>query len=122
MSSLTSAGFTATQYALFTSLYSLPGKLIAAQSGTIVETSARLAAPGGPFSSLTGLFSELPPVSFAAGAATLGVSAPALGAGYLVFFLYSCLIGLAALVLAVVIARRRAHDPPPREPSATPAL
>ena len=48
MSSLTSAGFTATQYALFSSLYSLPGKLIAAQSGAIVEASARMAAPGGP--------------------------------------------------------------------------
>ena len=47
MSSLTSAGFTATQYALFSSLYSLPGKLIAAQSGTIVEASARLARPVG---------------------------------------------------------------------------
>ena len=40
MSSLTSAGFTATQYALFSSLYSLPGKLIASQSGRIVESSA----------------------------------------------------------------------------------
>ena len=40
MSSLTSLGFTATQYALFSSLYALPGKLIASQSGRIVESSA----------------------------------------------------------------------------------
>ena len=38
MSSLTSVGFTATQYALFSSLYSLPGKLVASQSGRIVES------------------------------------------------------------------------------------
>lgn len=122
MSSLTSAGFTATQYALFTSLYSLPGKLIAAQSGTIVEASARLAGPGGLFAGLTGLFAELPPESFAAGAAALGVSASALGAGYLVFFLYSCLIGLAALVIAIIIARRHARGLHPHERTATPAV
>ena len=122
MSSLTSAGFTATQYALFTSLYSLPGKLIAAQSGTIVEASARLAAPGGPFAGLTGWFTRLPPASFATGAAELGVPAAALGAGYLVFFFYSCLIGLGALVLALIIARRQPSTagpgsrPPPQRP------
>ena len=41
MSSLTSAGFTATQYALFSSLYAIPGRLIASQSGRIVEAAAR---------------------------------------------------------------------------------
>jgi PAT family beta-lactamase induction signal transducer AmpG len=115
MSSLTSAGFTATQYALFTSLYSLPGKLIAAQSGVIVEASARMAMPGGPFAGLSVLLSDLPPVSFAAGAADLGVSAAALGAGYAVFFGYSCLIGLAALVLALIIAGRQARAVAPGE-------
>jgi PAT family beta-lactamase induction signal transducer AmpG len=109
MSSLTSAGFTATQYALFSSLYSLPGKLIAAQSGAIVEASARLAMPGGPFARLAPLFAGLPPASFATGAADLGVSAAALGAGYMVFFGYSCLIGLAALVLALIIGGRQAR-------------
>jgi MFS transporter, PAT family, beta-lactamase induction signal transducer AmpG len=107
MSSLTSAGFTATQYALFSSLYSLPGKLIAAQSGVIVETSARMAAPGGPFARLSSLFSDLPPAAFADAAADLGLSAAALGAGYAVFFLYSCVVGLAALALALIIAGRQ---------------
>ncbi len=46
MSSLTSAGFTATQYALFSSLYALPGKLIASQSGRIVEVLGRLGGRG----------------------------------------------------------------------------
>jgi MFS transporter, PAT family, beta-lactamase induction signal transducer AmpG len=118
MSSLTSAGFTATQYALFSSLYSLPGKLIAAQSGTIVEASARLAAPGGPLTGLTGLLLDLPPASFAAGGAALGVSPAALGAGYIAFFLYSCLVGLAALVLAIVIAHRQARAAVSRERTA----
>jgi MFS transporter, PAT family, beta-lactamase induction signal transducer AmpG len=106
MSSLTSAGFTATQYALFSSLYSLPGKLIAAQSGAIVEASARAAAPGGPLARLTPLFSDLPPASFAS-AADLGLPPAALGAGYAVFFAYSCLIGLAALVMALIVAGKQ---------------
>ena len=118
MSSLTSAGFTATQYALFSSLYSLPGKLIAAQSGTIVEASARLAAPGGPFAGLTALFADLPPASFATGAAELDVSSAALGAGYTVFFLYSCLVGLAALVLALIIAGKQVRNAAPGERAA----
>jgi PAT family beta-lactamase induction signal transducer AmpG len=113
MSSLTAAGFTATQYALFSSLYSLPGKLIAAQSGTIVEASARMAAPGGPFAGLTGLFSDLPPAAFAAGPADLGVPAAALGAGYMVFFFYSCLVGLVALVIALIIAGKQVRQPAP---------
>jgi PAT family beta-lactamase induction signal transducer AmpG len=118
MSSLTSAGFTATQYALFSSVYSLPGKLIAAQSGTIVEASARMAAPGGPFAGLTGLFSDLPLASFAPGAADLGVSAAALGVGYTVFFLYSCLVGLVALVIALIIARKQVRNAAPGEQTA----
>jgi MFS transporter, PAT family, beta-lactamase induction signal transducer AmpG len=116
MSSLTSTGFTATQYALFSSLYSLPGKLIAAQSGAIVEASARMAAPGGPLAGLTALFSDLPPASFADAAAGLGLSAAALGTGYMVFFFYSCLVGLVALVLALIIAAKR-----PAMPGAGPA-
>jgi PAT family beta-lactamase induction signal transducer AmpG len=35
MSSLTAPGFAATQYALFSSLYALPGKLVAGTSGYI---------------------------------------------------------------------------------------
>jgi hypothetical protein len=39
-----------------------------------------MAAPGGPFAGLTGWFSDLPPTSFAAGAADPGVPPAALGA------------------------------------------
>ena len=114
MSSLTSAGFTATQYALFSSLYALPGKLIASQSGRIVEASARAAEGGGPFAGLKSLFSGLPATSFAQGAATSGVTPAGLGAGYMVFFLYSTLLGVAAIVLAFIVAartRRAAAEP-----------
>jgi MFS transporter, PAT family, beta-lactamase induction signal transducer AmpG len=108
MSSLTSSGFTATQYALFSSLYALLGKLVASQSGRIVETAARSAEAGSPLSGLMPLFSDLPPDSLASGALMAGVSPAALGAGYAVFFLYSVSIGLIAIVLAfLVVARQR---------------
>jgi PAT family beta-lactamase induction signal transducer AmpG len=106
MSSLTTAGFTATQYALFSSLYALPGKLIASQSGTIVERAAHAAESGGTVTGLKSLLVDLPPHSLAAGAAKVGVSPAALGAGYIAFFVYSCLIGLLGLALAVLVARR----------------
>jgi len=107
MSSLTSIGFTATQYALFSSLYALPGKLIAAQSGRIVEGSARAAEAGGLFGPLKGLFANMPPDVLAKGAETSGVTPAALGAGYIVFFLYSTLIGVFAIVLAFIVAARQ---------------
>ena len=106
MSSLTSAGFTATQYALFSSLYALPGKLIASQSGRLVESWAHSAEAGSPLSAFMPWFSGLPPVSFAKGAAGLNVTPAALGAGYVTFFLYSTAIGIFAIVLAFWIAPR----------------
>jgi PAT family beta-lactamase induction signal transducer AmpG len=106
MSSLTSAGFTATQYALFSSLYSLPGKLIASQSGRIVEGAARNADTGGAFAPLTELVVRAPAISLAEAAARIEVSARALGAGYVAFFLYSFLIGLVAVVFTFIVARR----------------
>jgi PAT family beta-lactamase induction signal transducer AmpG len=107
MSSLTSIGFTATQYALFSSLYALPGKLIASQSGRIVEASARAAEGTGPFAGLRSLFARLPEGSLAAGAATSGVTPAALGAGYVVFFLYSTVIGVFGIVLAFIVASKQ---------------
>lgn len=114
MSSLTSAGFTATQYALFSSLYALPGKLIAGQSGTIVEGSAQASENGGLFSGLRALFRDLPADAFVR-SADIGVSPAALASGYVVFFFYSCLIGVFALVLTLIIARKQKSilAPPP---------
>jgi len=110
MSGLTSAGFTATQYALFSSLYALPGKLIASQSGRIVEGSAQGAQEGGLFAAVMPWLADLPAQAFAAGAAKAGTSPAALGAGYVTFFLYSVAIGLVAIVLCVIVVRRQARD------------
>jgi PAT family beta-lactamase induction signal transducer AmpG len=108
MSSLTGTGFTATQYALFSSLYSIPGRLIASQSGRIVEAAARAADGSGPLSQLKGLF--LAPGSFAGAVEKSGVSPAALGSGYVVFFLYTTLTGVVAVVLAIIVVRRQARS------------
>src|SRR5690606_20877954 len=99
MSSLTRVGFTATQYALFSSLYALPGKLASSQSGRFVESSAKAAESGGPLAVFKPWFSGLPPQSFAEQAAGLGVAPTSVGAGYMTFFLYSTLIGVFAIAL-----------------------
>jgi PAT family beta-lactamase induction signal transducer AmpG len=105
MSSLTGVGFTATQYALFSSLYSLPGKLIASQSGRIVEAAAHSAQTGGMVAPLTGLFAHSPPAAFASAMAKAHVAPAALGAGYVTFFLYAGLVGVLAMVLVILVAR-----------------
>jgi PAT family beta-lactamase induction signal transducer AmpG len=109
MSSLTAEGFTATQYALFSSLYALPGRLVASQSGALVEGAAQAADSGGAFSVFNAWFSGLPPESFAQSVERSGVSAAALGSGYTVFFIYSALVGVFAVILAFVVASRRAR-------------
>jgi PAT family beta-lactamase induction signal transducer AmpG len=105
MSSLTGVGFTATQYALFSSLYSLPGKIIASQSGRIVESAARSIDAGGPLSPLRSLFAHTPATAFAGAMAKSHVAPVSLGAGYVVFFLYAGLVGVLAMVLTAIVAR-----------------
>jgi MFS transporter, PAT family, beta-lactamase induction signal transducer AmpG len=107
MSSLTASGFTATQYALFSSLYALPGKFIAALSGRIVEGAARSAESGGLFAPLKTLFVSLPDGALVSGAVKAAVSPAALGAGYVAFFFYTSAIGIIALVLTFCVASRR---------------
>jgi PAT family beta-lactamase induction signal transducer AmpG len=107
MSSLTSKGFTATQYALFSSLYAIPGRLLASQSGRIVESVARTADSGGVFSGLKNLVGGWAPQNFAKAIERSGVSPSALGTGYIVFFAYSAVIGVFALVLAFAVWRRQ---------------
>ena len=68
LSSLTNVSYTATQYALFTSLMVLPGKLLSASSGFIVDA-----------------------------------------VGWVSFFVYASLMGVPAILLAVVISRRMAR-------------
>jgi PAT family beta-lactamase induction signal transducer AmpG len=107
MSSLTRIGFTATQYALFSSLYSLPGKLLASQSGRIVEASAKSADTGGMFAGLKDLFAATPPQAYVHAMEKSQVSPQALGVGYLVFFLYSAAIGFLAIVLVLIVAAKQ---------------
>ncbi|GGZ24683.1 AmpG family muropeptide MFS transporter [Asticcacaulis endophyticus] len=112
MSSLISKGYAAQQYALFTSLYALPGKLLASQSGKIVEESAK-ASDGQSW--VSGVFANTPAIAYAKPAETLGVSPQALGAGYMLFFTYTALIGVVAIILAVWVIR--AYDPDMKKPA-----
>jgi MFS transporter, PAT family, beta-lactamase induction signal transducer AmpG len=107
MSSLTSAGFTATQYALFSSLYAIPGRLIASQSGRIVEAAARLADGGGVLTGVKELVASEAPQNFAAAIQRSGVSPAALGTGYVVFFTYSAVLGVFAVLLSLAVERRQ---------------
>ena len=109
MSSLTSAGFTATQYALFSSLYAVPGRLIASQSGRIVEAAARL-ADAGVLSGLKAVVASQAPQNFAAALQRSGVSPAALGTGYIVFFIYSTILGVFAVLLSLAVERRQRRD------------
>lgn len=120
MSSLISKGFAAQQYALFTSLYALPGKLLASQSGRIVESTAKSVEHEGAWAGFKGLFANMPQVSYAKPAGVLGVAPEALGTAYLVFFSYTAVIGLAAVVLAVWLIRAQKEiAPEPEETAAT---
>lgn len=112
MSSLTGEGFTATQYALFSSLYALLGKLVASQSGRVVEGAAAAADSGGLFAGLKALFAGMPPQAFAHAMEKSHVSAAALGSGYVVFFVYSALLGVVGIVLVIVVAARTPKPPP----------
>lgn len=103
MSSLTKVGFTATQYALFSSLYALPGKLIAAMSGRVIEGAAKSAGDG-MFSFLAPLFDKLPSGSFAEAATNLGVTPQAMASGYSVFFIYTAAMGVFGVLLAFIVS------------------
>jgi PAT family beta-lactamase induction signal transducer AmpG len=91
MSSLTNAAFTATQYALFSSFYALPGKLLGGLSGVFVDL---LAARRQVFE------------SWFPGLATL----PDKIVGFVPFFFATALAGLPALVLLILVGRRERED------------
>jgi PAT family beta-lactamase induction signal transducer AmpG len=116
MSSLTSAEFTATQYALFSSIYAVPARLLGTQSGRIVEGAARFADAGGVFTGLKSLFAGQAPDKFATALERSGVTPAALGVGYIVFFSYSALIGVLGVALALAVQRRQQQDQPPAAP------
>ncbi|TAJ42465.1 MAG: MFS transporter [Reyranella sp.] len=83
LSGLTNTAYTATQYALFTSIMTLPGKLLGGSSGWVVDR----------------LQEEF--------------SATYKFGGYAIFFVYTALLGLPAFVLAMVVRRRFEKETPP---------
>jgi PAT family beta-lactamase induction signal transducer AmpG len=83
LSGLTNAAYTATQYALFSSIMTLPGKVIAGYSGLIVDTLQAAASASHKFS------------------------------GYALFFIYTTLLGVPAFVLAIVVRRHFEKETPP---------
>jgi PAT family beta-lactamase induction signal transducer AmpG len=87
MSSLTSTTFTATQYALFSSFYALPGKLLGGVSGFLVDWfSSHQEAYSGLFGGLA------------------GVSAKTVG--YVPFFAMTASMGIPALILVLFVYYR----------------
>jgi PAT family beta-lactamase induction signal transducer AmpG len=96
LSGLTNTAYTATQYALFSSIMTLPGKLIGGFSGMMVDELQRSARQ-------VPLFSQL---LDAVGAA------PKFG-GYALFFIYTALLGLPALFLAMLVRRQFEKETPP---------
>jgi len=83
LSGLTNTAYTATQYALFTSIMTLPGKLLGGSSGWVVDRLQE------------------------------DFSATYKFGGYAIFFVYTALLGLPAFVLAIVVRRRFAKETPP---------
>jgi PAT family beta-lactamase induction signal transducer AmpG len=86
MSSLTSKSFTATQYALFTSFYALPGKLMGGLSGILVDWFATHRAW------FEGVLPGLSSLSDAV-------------VGFVPFFVATALMGVPALVLLLLVRR-----------------
>ena len=86
MSSLTSKAFTATQYALFSSFYALPGKVLGGLSGMLVDW----------FAGQRHLFESLLPVL---------ASVPDKVVGFVPFFILTALAGLPALALLLLVYR-----------------
>jgi MFS transporter, PAT family, beta-lactamase induction signal transducer AmpG len=93
MSSLTSTAFTATQYALFSSFYALPGKLLGGLSGVFVDW----------LSKHRHLFDGLLP-----GLAAL----PDKVVGFVPFFIATALSGLIALLLLLLVYWREPQQAP----------
>ncbi len=83
LSGLTNTAYTATQYALFSSIMTLPGKIIGGFSGLIVDTMQAARYSTHNFG------------------------------GYATFFVYTALLGLPALILAIVVRRYFEKETPP---------
>jgi MFS transporter, PAT family, beta-lactamase induction signal transducer AmpG len=106
---LTKEGFTATQYAFFSSLYSLPGKILSALSGRIVEGAAK-AADNGWLVFMQPWFSNLPSGAFNEAGKKWEVSNTAAAAGYTAFFVYTALVGIIGIILVFLVSQGPARE------------
>jgi PAT family beta-lactamase induction signal transducer AmpG len=88
MSSLTSTAFTATQYALFSSFYALPGKLLGGLSGVFVDW----------FAANRATFDHIVPAT---------ADLPDKVVGFVPFFICTAATGIPALILLILVARRQ---------------
>ncbi|MDV6331530.1 AmpG family muropeptide MFS transporter [Asticcacaulis sp. 201] len=107
MSTLVSPQYTAPQYAIFSSFYAILGKLVASQSGRIVEGSAKAADAGGFSAIFKGLMGHLHADSYTVASAKLAVTPAAMGAGYFAFFAYTIVIGFVAIAMCIWLHIRR---------------
>jgi PAT family beta-lactamase induction signal transducer AmpG len=89
LSGLTNTAYTATQYALFTSLMLLPGKFLGGWSGAIVDWAEAKSRSMPLIGDLLVMLSVTPKHE-----------------GYVVFFIYTTLVGLPAVILSIWLARR----------------
>jgi PAT family beta-lactamase induction signal transducer AmpG len=58
------------------------------------------------FGLIRSMLGGLPQISYAESAARLGIDPASLGAGYIVFFLYTGVLGIAGVLLAMAVAWR----------------
>lgn len=96
LSGLTNTAYTATQYALFTSLMLLPGKFLGGWSGAIVDWAEANSRKLPMFGDLLTALAVTPKHE-----------------GYVVFFVYTTLVGLPAVILSIWLARRATVPPGP---------
>lgn len=92
MSSLTNRAFTATQYALFSSFYAFPGKVLGGLSGIMEEW---FAAHRHTFESVLPMLASLPDKVV----------------GFVPFFIMTALVGVPALILLILVYRFEPQPP-----------
>ena len=97
LSSLTNTAYTATQYALFSSLMMLPGKFLGGWSGAIVDWGQAHGWTLPVIGDLLVLVARAPEHQ-----------------GYVLFFLYTTIVGLPAVILSIWLTRQELAAPAPR--------
>jgi PAT family beta-lactamase induction signal transducer AmpG len=71
-----------------------------------------MADAGGALAAVKAFVASEAPQNFAAAVQRSGVTPAALGTGYILFFTYSAVLGVFAVLLSVVVERRQRQNPP----------